>query len=161
MPYSNEMQTVAEIAIAMAGFAGIITALRASAYARGSVDYARLRELLLTSLGGVFFAFIPALISGLSEEPLWVWQMPLLAFGLYHVSLMVTFFRATGLGGPKAYEWVLIPLALTIVAIQFSVGLGLFPEFQPEAYFLSLLWILFIAANNFAVLLLEGATDDK
>ncbi len=154
------MQTVAEIAIAMAGFAGIITALRAVSYSRQSVEYARLRELLLTSLGGVFFAFIPTLLSGVSDSSFWIWQVPLIMFGLYHVSLMAIFFRLSGIGGPKWYEWTLMPLAIAVVVIQFVVGVGFFPRFQPEAYFLSLLWILFIAANNFAVLLLEGATDD-
>ena len=160
MPYSDETQTLAEIAIAMAGFAGIITALKVSSYSKQTADYARMRELLLTSLGVVFFAFIPKLSSGFAESSFWIWQIPLLAFGSYQALLMAVYFRTAGFGSTLWYEWMLMPVAIGVVVSQFVVGAGCFSQFQAEVYFAALLWLLFIAANNFAILLLGDRKSD-
>jgi hypothetical protein len=153
--YSSEMQTLAEIAIAMAGFAGIITALQARTFYQSSVIFARLRELLLTSIGVVFFAFIPTLLEGLLPGSRWALQGPQFLFAVYHVSLMYLFFSTAGFDEPSVWEWVAFPFAVAVVLVQFATGLGFFSDYLAEAYFLALLWLLLIAAQNFISLLLR------
>ena len=153
--YSDEMQTLAEIAISMAGFAGIITALQARSFRESNVVFARLRELLLTSIGVVFFAFVPTLLDGLLPGSSWALKGPQLIFAVYHVSLMYLFFSTAGFNEPSVWEWIAFPFAVTVVLLQFATGLGFYADYLAEAYFLALLWLLLIAAQNFISLLLR------
>ena len=166
LPYENEMQTLAEIAIAMAGFAGIVSALRKAESGQG-IDYARFRELLLTAFSVVFFAFLPKLVSGVSSSTVWIWQMPQLVLGLLHASLMILFLRTAGaatirnaLRRPRSavdyVERATLFGGLMVVVIQLGTGLGLFAQHLPTAYLLALLWFLFVAATNFIALLLPS-----
>ena len=63
MPYADDFRTLAEIAIAIAGFTGIVVALKGrSSSDRAVIGSARLRAPLLESLGVVCFAFMPSLV---------------------------------------------------------------------------------------------------
>ena len=156
MTYADEFQNLAGIAIAMAGFAGIISALQSRPDPAWKGRYARLRELLLLSLGVVFFAFIPTLLEGVLNDPVWALRAPQILCGIYHVSLALIFLKTSGLSERKPYEWMVVPLAIVVVLIQFVTGFGYLSDYLAEAYFLGLLWLLLVAANNFMLLLLRS-----
>lgn len=156
MPYAEDLRSLAEIAVALAGFTGIVVALegRSSPLLAGD-RRARLRELLLASLGVVFFAFLPTLLAGATGDQGSAWRASQLVLAVYHLLLMVIFFRSTGIRAFARSEWLALPPATAVVALQLTTGLGFFPEQLEVAYLLALLWFLFIAGLNFVLLLLH------
>ncbi len=98
MPHADDFRTLAEIAIALAGFTGIVVALNGrSPDGRSPIGSARLRALLLESLGVVFFAFMPSLVDSALQNTALTWRISQLGFALYHLLVLVIFFRSTGL----------------------------------------------------------------
>jgi hypothetical protein len=87
---AETFRTLAEIAIALAGFTGIVAVL--GRRVRGEwtpLEWARLRDLLLASLGVVFFAFIPELLYSVIPELPTVWRISSGFFALY-LSVLIT-----------------------------------------------------------------------
>ncbi len=164
LTYAEEMRTLAEIAIALAGFSGVVMALKArQSLGDRKVDYARLRELLITSLVVVFFAFLPSMAAGVLGDSPWVWRGPQLLFGIVHVGAMALFMVTAGSEVTSASLWELatVPLALLVIVLQFATALGFFSDYLAASYLLALLWFLLIAAMNFSVLLLQEVPARK
>ena len=156
MPYADEIRTLAEIAVSLAGFTGIVVALESrSAKGHALANRARLRELLLASLGVVFFAFVPTLLAGAGGDDRWAYRGSLLAFAGYEVLLVALFVRSTGRQVALA-EWLTAPAGMGVLLLQLATVAGLFPDHIHRVYFLSLLWLLLIACINFVVLLLHA-----
>ena len=159
MPYSEDMRTLAEIAIALAGFAGVVLAIRSRRAIRDQkVNQARLRELLVTSFIVVFFAFFPPLMTGVLGDSPWAWRGPMLIFALAHLAALLSFMLAVGKEGSSDFslaEWLSLPGAAVVIFLQFATAFGNFPDYVPEIYLLALLWFLLIAAMNFGVLLIR------
>ena len=94
MDAANQLMTLAEISVALAGFAGIISAVQLrndSDVTLGRVI--SLAIILYASLGGVFFFAFPLLLMnfGLSEAEVWKWSS--LLIGLTQVYLAIFFWR--------------------------------------------------------------------
>jgi len=156
MPYADEIRTLAEIAISLAGFTGIVVALgRSSHSAYSNTNRARLRELLLTSLGVVFFAFLPTLLSGAGLGDRWAYRASQIPFVGYHLLLVTTFLRSVTITHLTLGEWLTLPPALGTIFLQLATSLGFLSDQLYVVYLLGLLWFLFIACTNFVVLLLD------
>ena len=98
MPHADDFRTLAEIAIALAGFTGIVVALDSR-----SPDGLR-------------------------------------STGLAHVSVRP--------------DWLVVPVGVAILIAQFTTAAGFFSEHTHFVYFLALMFLLFAAAFDFALLLL-------
>jgi O-antigen/teichoic acid export membrane protein len=156
VPYADEFRTLAEIAVSLAGFTGIVVALeRRSSKDHSIANRARLRELLLASLGVVFFVFIPTLLAGAGGDDRWAYRASLLPFAAYQVLLVVLFTRSTSVGQIALSEWLSAPVGLGIILLQLATAVGLLADQVHRVYFLALLWLLLIACINFVVLLLH------
>ena len=156
MPHADDFRTLAEIAIALAGFTGIVVALNGrSPDGRSPIGGARLRALLLESLGVVFFAFMPSLVDSALQNAALSWQISQLGFALYHLLVLVIFFRSTGLAHVSVRpDWLVTPFGVAILIAQFTTAAGFFSEHTHFVYFLALMFLLFAAAFDFALLLL-------
>jgi len=155
MPYADEFRSLAEIAVALAGFTGIVVALeRRSSPAYSGTNRARLRELLLASLGVLFFVFMPTLLAGAGVGDRWAYRTSQVPFAAYHVLLMALFFRSASITQLALAEWLLLPLGLATILLQLVTAFGFLSGRLHVVYLFGLLWLLFIACINFVVLLL-------
>ena len=50
---------------------------------------------------------------------------------------------------------VVAPIGVLVLALQIITAMGLLAEYLVDAYYLGLLWSLFVAATRFGVLLLK------
>ena len=76
MEYASEFETLAQIAVGLAGFTGIITTLQdQGGKGNPAMRKARLGDLLLASLGVVFFALLPALFLGFAADEQLAWRL--------------------------------------------------------------------------------------
>jgi hypothetical protein len=70
------LTTLAEVAIAIAGFSGIVVAVNRSNQPWSRVDKSRLTMLLQISFGCVFWSFLPILfhLAHVPEASIWFWS---------------------------------------------------------------------------------------
>jgi hypothetical protein len=155
MTYLAEMQTLAQVAIGVAGFAGIVVAVRPHTEGMQGADYVRMRELVLASLGVVFFSFLPSIASGFAVNTAWAWQGCVLLIAFYHILLMTLFLGSVNHGDVIRFEWAETPVGVVVIAIQLAAGFGYLGTYIEGVYLLSLFWLLFVAAFNFAVVVLR------
>ena len=148
-------QSIAGIAVAFAGFTGIVLALRTARSARATaVARSRLLDLLLASLGAVFFAYLPETVAGFVNESTAL-RGCALAFAIYHAAEVLVAARAGGRLVFTRSDWILVPFGAVVMIAQFVTALGAFSAFLSAVYLAALLWFLFVAAYQFAQLLLE------
>jgi hypothetical protein len=163
MPYADELRTLAEVAVALAGFSGIVVALEDRfSPNQPRPNRARLRELLLASLGVVFFGLMPAILGGAAVDDEWGYRASQLLLAAYQLLLISLFSRSTGFTSLSRAEWLALPFGLSVVFLQFATVLGFLARQLHVVYFLALVCLLFVATLNFVLLLLEdGAPPNE
>ena len=164
MEHSSVLQTLAEVATAFAGFTGIVVALAGRARKDWQSNHiTAIAVLLASSLGVVFFAFVPDLLRAARFETDPAWRIATLLFATYHVVVIVVAFRARGRAASGGEMDLIprrsVPLSLvggvSIVVGQILTGAGFLQPWLFFFYLLGLLWMLAIATFLFAVLLLD------
>jgi hypothetical protein len=152
------------VATAFAGFTGIVVALASRARTDWSSNHINaIAALLASSLGVVFFAFVPDLVRAARLETDQAWRISTCLFAAYHVVVIVTAYRARA-RALSSGETDLIPRraalllpvgGFSIIVAQFLTGAGFLQPWLFFFYLLGLLWMLAIATFVFAVLLMD------
>ncbi len=147
--------TVAEIAIALAGFAGLIVAI--SRRDDKPAEDVRLEiELLKNVLGASFmavaFSLIPATLLGMEIDPIVAWRssafLYLVSFVVYlsrTVPKTLASYRETNRSVPRTYR---INIGLAVV-VCISLGLVVIGVLPVSAYLPALLYVLYGAGVSF------------
>ena len=164
MEHSGLLQALAEVATAFAGFTGIVVALAGRARADWRSNHTTaIVSLLASSLGVVFFAFVPDLVRAAGLDTDLAWRISASLFAAYHVVVIVGGFSARrsalSSGEPDLLpRGLLPPLAaggVSIIVAQFLTGAGFLQPLLFFFYLLGLLWMLAISTLVFAVLLMD------
>ncbi len=164
---ASTLETFAEIFVALAGFAAIagIVAERLDPEARG-IGFARLRAVVLISIGFVFLSLLPLVVSDFGESERRVWRLcSLAAFSLNAAILWSsvrhgrTFGMSLTTGEFRFLIWPLESvLQLSLVANIFMV----FPDRAGSLYLVFLIAALSQASIFFLILLDSTfSTSDK
>lgn len=166
MEETESLTIVAELAVALAGFAGIVVSLRRRFDDPASFAYARLWRLIEASFGTTFFALLPLALYHLELAPRGVWGISSLGFGVWLlVALGFIFWRFTNQLRSPYMSWrfngpvFLLQAMLALVLLLNSLGLTTARQFGP--YFVGLLGYLIIAGMMFARLLLLRYPEER
>ena len=164
--HSGFLFTVAQVAVAFAGFAGLIIAIsgrQGRSEAEVRLDLVLLKNVLGASLMAVAFALIPAAILGMDVEPSVAWRGS--AF-LYAVGLtvylarmaprQVASYRAAGRSLPVTYR-VNLGLGIVVIVSQGLCAAGVLPT---SAYLPALLFLLYASGVSFVRVFLSVARDN-
>ena len=146
---------IANIAVALTGFIGVIIALQ---YKDRRFSRLALTTIFGTSVGAMLFAFIPELLSNsLGHET--SWRIACGTFGLYHLFLIINHqARQLQFKSNTPIQLVIVILSIfPVVSLKLAVGLGFFISFAYDIFLLGLLWCIFIPAYLLARILLESA----
>ena len=131
MEYAGTLLTIAELAVALAGFASLVSVIARSRNNRSrAIDAFRLHTMLEMALRNAAFALAPLpFLQMLPSDPI-VWRV---ASGLYMISTALYMvrarMRARSLEGVASEPWILVS-TLSIASISFVmnftnvVGLG-------------------------------------
>jgi hypothetical protein len=161
--------TIAEIAVAFAGFSGIAVVLRRSAtghlppHARRTLWY-----LVIDCLAVLFLAFLPAVLQQYGWAAQSIWTASNAVLGATHLVLLspALWWFSRGFEQIRA-EWqpVVSPLQASLIGwsaligvVQLLAALGVGAAAGPGLYTVSLLALLFFAAVDF-VFLVAGEDD--
>lgn len=150
---TDSLHTIAELAIALAGFAGIVVAVdRRSSAAQVSV-HGGLGILLGSSFGAALFAFVPEWVEASGVAPGHTWHVSNGLFGAYRVAYIGIATRAARQAGNPIPRPVWIG-ALALGICHFAAAGGLI-ELQYFVYLTGLLWGLAMAVLSFGRLVRE------
>jgi len=162
----NALIVIAEIAIALAGFSSIVTAVRRDIDRNTSFAYIRLWRLLETSLASVFFALVPFALHYFDVSDSDVWRGASAGLCLYVLSAQLYMFvRWWEQWKSPAIPWwfngpVLVAQLTVVVMLALNAAaLGFDGSFGP--YFVALLWYLSLSAMYFGRLLLRHRQGDE
>ena len=150
----DTFHTIAEVGIAITGFAGIVAVIRGGADSAGQPSVADPLWILLgASLSTVFFFFVPewlhAAISSLDA----VWRVSLAAYGTYRLAYIALILNAQRRGGTATpIVWRFL-VGLSIGVLQLVGAAGFLSDFQYFLYLSGLLWGLVVALISFGTLL--------
>lgn len=159
---SEVLTVVAEIAIALAGFAGVVVAFRQRGLdALPAHEQLRLRYMLLVACISVLFALLPFVphYLRLNSTATWTISSGLLALGLVSLVLAVHVQAATPAGHRLSRTWIYIyqtGLGLAAIALLLN-AFGAFGEVLPGVYLVGLGCLLFYATSLFVRLVLSNS----
>jgi hypothetical protein len=154
LPQIDTLHTIAEVGIAITGFAGIVAAIRGRDGVSSRPSAADpLTGLLGTSLGTVFFCFVPEWIHAATDSPDVVWRASLAAFGSYRLVYIGLVLRALRGGAQGRPRWIILPGVFLGVAHLVSAA-GFFSDYHYFLYLSGLFWGLVISLFHFSTLLM-------
>ena len=156
--------TIAEVAIAFAGFSGLVAIFGSRAAGRWSrSDRYRLALMLETSLAAILFAFLPFSLRYLNVEGSVLWTVSsggLATFLLVELILVIPrtrrLYRGSGETLSPTFGLIIASLALLALIVQVlnAAGIGLHRDFGP--YLVGLLLLLVVSGIQFVRLLFMG-----
>ena len=165
MPGSDVLLTIAELAVAFAGFASIVVLFqhRDPASWPPAVPV-RLRAMVESSLATLYGALLPFLLHhlGLTEPELWAWSSVAIAVALVVVG--VAFYRRALPHLPsgnlsRTFTLAVASVAVLVVLLQLANAIGFVfrPSFGP--YLAGVIWSLVVASLVFLRMVVHPIRD--
>lgn len=158
----DTLHTIAEVGIAITGFAGIVAAIRGAGGVASRPSVADPLGLLLgASLGTVLFCFVPEWLAAAIDSPDTVWRASLAIYGSYrlvYVGLAIRDWQR-GVAG-EAPSWMFVT-GISIGVLHLIAAAGLFADFKYFLYLSGLFWGLVISLLNFYMLLLGQSSESR
>jgi len=154
----DALVSIAEIAIGLAGFSGLVAAFgqRPGHSWRGD-QKSRIFLLVILSFAMIICALYPFAMSGLSDSPALVWGVPMVSYSVVSIILLAYWIIVSRRRDYKLqFPLVSIPIILCSAALQVIValsGFGFILPYSPALFVLGLLSILVFGAVMFLALL--------
>ena len=151
----DALTTIAEVALGLAGFSGVVVVLGKPPDQFTRVDLGRLTVLLMSSLGAMFFGLLPFALSPLGFNDSTVWRISgtlLAIFATAHIGLSYSQLRRVQREAPEIYSpsayTIHFSLLLGILVLQlFNVSKG--GQLGLSLYIFGLMALLVVAALQF------------
>jgi hypothetical protein len=165
---NEALLTIAEIAIATIGFAGIMSALRSSsAQKTNAMHRLRLRLMVEASASVMVFAFLPFVLSGLVDiDRIWIFGSAILAITspMLVGSIYVRQRRLFGTGLIREtllFDTFVVIMAVFVEAVLIVNCFGTFFEQHFAAYLLGVLFPLGVAVAMFIRAIFAADANDR
>lgn len=118
MESSESLTTFAELAIALAGFTGLLTAFQRKQISWSDQQRFRIRMLLLVCFAIMAFALTPKMFVDSANSAVWMWRLPTIGWSLFAIFVCASFVRRILVGSvqlamPKS-TWLLLISGLLI-----------------------------------------------
>ncbi len=153
MTHEGWLQTLAEVAVALAGFSGLIAGVRYRSEQESRINATRLRTIIETSLPILALSLLPTLFNGLGMGEIAAFRISALVFLAGLIPLGTRGFRrfraASGVSRPSLLmsgTWLASAISL---ASAVACASGLASAIVPTLYLLALASALAIGAFNF------------
>ena len=167
MEFDGYLQTISGIGITVAGFTGLIVALRARSGPLTAVEKYRVRVLLSLALGVVFLALLPGLLSAFDVSAASSWKASSATLSVYS-GLFLCWWSANTWqirkSAPEIFNWLvywtLVAGHLGVLVLQLGYLLSLIEVTGSGAFFLALVWYLAHSAQQFSRMLFVRAKSD-
>ena len=156
----DSLQTIAEISIGLAGFSGLVVALRKDSWPLDDVQKYRLRILFSLSFGAMFLSLLPDTLMSFSVPDERIWfdsSAAIFAYSFLFITWWIRSSRQIARIVPEIFNWRAFSTMATghtiILLLQLAVMLGLLENRAPGVITLGLIWYLIHAAQQFVRML--------
>lgn len=151
MEYVGTLHTVAQIAIALIGFSGIVITFGKRAAKWSAEESMRLYALLAPSFTALFCSFVPILLAIEISSADAVWRLSNAVLGVLHAAnlgwFLVNRWGATATIGQRANG----AFGMVVIAAHALAALALIPWYE-FVFIFGLLQQLYIGVHNFLLL---------
>lgn len=166
MEFQESLATIAEIAIALAGFSGLVVVLRKKIGPLNAIEKYRLSVLLATAFAAMFLSLLPSALHhlGLASHVLWRTSSALLAaFSVFFILGWVMSSRRFFHVAREIFSLPAFSLMTTghliNLGLQLLVTFDLWGGGKPGVYLLGLIWLLAHASQQFVRMLFIQPRD--
>jgi len=158
--------TIAQTALGIAGFSGVMSAFMKRPGKLTAVETYRVAVLLGVSFGAMFLAFLPLVLDALGSAGSQLWAQAsatMAAFSFVMLSVFLLASRRISRHAPEIFNWWV--MGATSLGHLANIVLQLFNAMHasslagPGAYVLGLVWYLFHAALQFSRMLFIQPAD--
>lgn len=156
----DSLQTIAEISIGLAGFSGLIVALRRNPGPLTDVQKYRLRILFAMTFGAMFLSLLPDLLVNFHVPDERVWfdaSAAMFSYSLFFVYWMITRARRIAKLAPEIFNWLVFSSLtvghIVVLLLQLGVLTNFIDQRAPGAFSLGLIWYLAHATHQFVRML--------
>lgn len=167
MEHADILLSIAEIAVAFAGFSSIVVVFRnRDSGTWDPLDAIRYRTMLAGSLATAALAGVPLVVSWLAVPPGSIWRVSSAVLFLWFVRAIVAQLHIRSFFPSPAGQARWLAFLLTssgIAACLVLDGLGLAFQGAAEPYLVGITWILFLSGWQFyhLVVLRPGSVDES
>ncbi len=160
MSVPDWFQTIAEIGIGLAGFSGLVVALRKGTGPLSDIQIFRIRVLFALSFGAMFLSLLPHLAAdlGLGEQKTWFTAS--LAMSIYSGVFLYWWIASSSRVAktvPEIFNWRAFSTMATghtiVLSLQLGVVLSVFDAPKAGIFGIGLIWYLIHASQQFARML--------
>ena len=156
----DSLQTIAEISIGLAGFSGLVVALRKGSGSIDDIQKYRLRILFSLAFGAMFLSLLPDTLMnfGVQDERVWiVSSAATFACSFLFIAWWIVSSRRIARIAPEIFNWMAFSTMATghtiVLLLQLAIVLGLLENRAPGVIALGLIWYLIHAAQQFVRML--------
>ena len=165
MDASGALATIAQLAMAVTGFAGLLTVFRSSRRRWHEIELVALRFLLMTSISACVLSLLPLVLQESPDSRSVPWRICQAALGIWLFFLFVWQHRQERLRGLRprspsinAAMWV---AGIATALANLIVAAGLTAALSPAVvYLIGLLWLLLGAILQFVVQIISSVSVD-
>jgi peptidoglycan/LPS O-acetylase OafA/YrhL len=158
MTPQDALLSIAEIAIGLAGFSGLVAAFgQRPGHSWKDDQKTRIVFLVILSFAMIIAAILPFALSGINDSPALIWGLPMVAYSVVALTLLV-YWIVLARRRNYSLQFPVMSLVIILIAAGLQVlaglsGLGLIFPFSPVIFVFGLLAILLFSANMFLALL--------
>ncbi len=149
MDLATALFTIAQVAMTLTGFAGLLIAFRFGKGKWQRVEVYAVHFLLKSSVGAFVFALLPLPMMVGGFDSITFWALCFFALGIWSLLLVFGAFRARFRGDLRPrYElgyWGLTLCGLLIGILEILAAVGTFGLRNPTLYMFGLFWLLAVA----------------
>lgn len=151
----DTLQNLAEVGVAITGFAGIVAAVAHSATGSWSADdRGNFAALVRWSLGATFLAYVPIIFASLGSLVPAPWRISNAIFAVFHGWVFFVTFKAIRerqIPVPRSGVFFLTVGSIVMVA-EMAAAAGPLSSVASSVYLTATIWFLLLAANRFLAL---------
>jgi hypothetical protein len=156
----DSLQTIAEISIGLAGFSGLVVALRKDPGPLDDIQKYRLRILFSLSFGAMFLSLLPDTLVNFGVPEARVWfdsSAAMFGYSLLFVLWWLLSSRRVAKVAPEIFNWRAFSTMASghtiVLILQLAVMLGFLEGRAPGVFGLGLIWYLVHSAQQFVRML--------
>lgn len=158
MEHQDYLALVAEIAVALAGFTGIVGAFKHRSSIWTPEDLGNLATLLRASISALFLSLLPYLLHLLTTDPEIAWRIAAATLALVMGSNIYRFLKGSGSKLEKLSEKTMHTAAYVMVLSNAIAALGFLPA--SNTFLVAVTYQLIVATFNFALLIGQPIGSD-
>jgi hypothetical protein len=164
----DSLQTIAEVSIGLAGFSGLVVALRKDASPLDDIQKYRLRILFSLAFGAMFLSLLPDTLAnfGIPDERLWFDSAAaIFVYSFLFIAWWIMSSRRMARVAPEIFNWSAFSTMATghiiVLLLQLAVMLGFLENRAPGVISIGLIWYLLHAAQQFVRMLFIQPRDSQ